>query len=97
MAVGEPYGSVELINNLDAGLPLYLQSNDNSSLAIINVKLVGAENYKMSTILAKDPLPNVKNAFYVVSREESHKGLHPGGSGANKSQPAAFAYWSYYG
>ncbi|GJV08190.1 ribonuclease H-like domain-containing protein [Tanacetum coccineum] len=118
MVVGEPYRSVELINNLDTGLPLYLQSNDNSSLAIINVKLVGAENYKIvvlsqqweicnaivyvgqvyseiaseflmglndvyqpirSTILAKDPLPNIKNAFYVVSREESHKGLHPGG------------------
>nr|GEX30720.1 ribonuclease H-like domain-containing protein [Tanacetum cinerariifolium] len=27
-----------------------------------------------STILAKDPLPNVKDAFYVVSMEESHKG-----------------------
>ncbi|GJX11860.1 ribonuclease H-like domain-containing protein [Tanacetum coccineum] len=43
-----------------------------------------------STILAKDPLPNVKDAFYVVSKEESHRGLHPGGSGSNKSQPAAF-------
>ncbi|GJR77274.1 ribonuclease H-like domain-containing protein [Tanacetum coccineum] len=43
-----------------------------------------------STILAKDPLPNVKDAFYVVSREESHKGLHLGSSGTNKSQPAAF-------
>ncbi|GJS73693.1 putative RNA-directed DNA polymerase [Tanacetum coccineum] len=30
-----------------------------------------------SNILAKDPLPNVKDAFYVVSREESHRGLHP--------------------
>ncbi|GJZ02636.1 hypothetical protein Tco_0520597, partial [Tanacetum coccineum] len=29
--------------------------------------------------LAKDPLSNVKDAFYVVSREESNKGLHPGG------------------
>nr|GEW21140.1 ribonuclease H-like domain-containing protein [Tanacetum cinerariifolium] len=28
-----------------------------------------------STILAMDPLPNVKDAFYVVSREESHRGL----------------------
>ncbi|GKA47229.1 hypothetical protein Tco_0740112 [Tanacetum coccineum] len=150
-------------------------SNDYSSLAIVNVKLVGAENYKMwatamkialkgkirwvllmlketydkmdglslwrefdiltilpacvcegrtactcyakfrsvkhtqlirlmqflmslndiyqlirSTILAKDPLLNVMDAFYVVSREESHRGLHPGSSGANKSQPTAF-------
>ncbi|GJT21426.1 ribonuclease H-like domain-containing protein [Tanacetum coccineum] len=43
-----------------------------------------------STILAKDPLPNVMDAFYVVSREESHRGLHPSGSSANKSQPTAF-------
>nr|GEY91040.1 ribonuclease H-like domain-containing protein [Tanacetum cinerariifolium] len=121
-------------------------SNDNIGLAIVNVKLVGAENYKMwavamkialkgknkmgfingwilrslsqelyvgqvyskitfevcdelketydkmdgSTILAKDPLPIVKDAFYVVSREESHRGLHPGGSDSYKSQPTAF-------
>ncbi|GKC43827.1 ribonuclease H-like domain-containing protein [Tanacetum coccineum] len=124
MAIGDPFGSgsIDLINNLDVGNPLYLQSNDNSSFAIVNVKLVGAENYKMwattmkialkwknkmgfidgwilrflsqelyvrqvyseiasepirSNILAKDPLPNVKDAFYVVSREESHRGLHP--------------------
>ncbi|GJU30928.1 ribonuclease H-like domain-containing protein [Tanacetum coccineum] len=37
-----------------------------------------------STILDKDPLPNVKDAFYVVSREESHRGLHPGSSSTNK-------------
>nr|GEW28866.1 putative Gag-polypeptide of LTR copia-type [Tanacetum cinerariifolium] len=43
----EPFGSAELINNLDDGNPLYLQSNDNSGLAIVNVKLVGVENYKM--------------------------------------------------
>ncbi|GJY35044.1 hypothetical protein Tco_0420422 [Tanacetum coccineum] len=45
-----------------------------------------------SNILARDPLPDVKEAFNVVSREESHRGLHPGtGSGfGNKVQPAAF-------
>ncbi|GKB85257.1 putative RNA-directed DNA polymerase [Tanacetum coccineum] len=43
-----------------------------------------------STILAKDPLPNVKDAFYVVSREESHRGLHPSNTASNKAQPAAF-------
>ncbi|GKA99135.1 putative RNA-directed DNA polymerase [Tanacetum coccineum] len=224
MAIGDASGSVEMINNLNVGNPLYLQTNDNTGLAIINVKLVGAENYKMcatamkialkgknkigfidgtcvkqessdvlsqqwercnaivletydkmdgsvvfnlmhkinnmkqgdlsvsdyyhklnslwrefyiltilpayvcegrivctcdaksgsvkhtqlirlmqflmglndvyqpirSTILAKDPLPNVKDAFYVVSREESHRGLHSGGSGTNKSQPVTF-------
>ncbi|GJX23687.1 ribonuclease H-like domain-containing protein [Tanacetum coccineum] len=43
-----------------------------------------------STILANDPLPNVKDAFYVVSREEFHIGLHLGGSSTKKSQPATF-------
>ncbi|GJZ01703.1 hypothetical protein Tco_0519664 [Tanacetum coccineum] len=85
--------SVELINNFDADNPLYLQSNDNSSLAIINDVLNGSNDvYQpiMSTILGKDPLPNVNDAFYVVSREESHRGLHVGGFGTNKSQPDAF-------
>ncbi|GJR51864.1 putative RNA-directed DNA polymerase [Tanacetum coccineum] len=31
-----------------------------------------------SNLLARDPLPNVKEAFVVVSREESHRGLAPG-------------------
>ncbi|GKA85651.1 ribonuclease H-like domain-containing protein [Tanacetum coccineum] len=36
-----------------------------------------------SNILARDPLPDMKEAFNVVSREESHRGLHPGlGSGS---------------
>ncbi|GKD51417.1 ribonuclease H-like domain-containing protein, partial [Tanacetum coccineum] len=45
-----------------------------------------------SNIVARDPLPDVKEAFNVVSREESHRGLHLGiGSGfGNKVQPAAF-------
>ncbi|GJS38607.1 hypothetical protein Tco_0563650 [Tanacetum coccineum] len=221
MEIGDAFGSnVDLINNLDAGNPLYLQNNDNSSLAIVNVKLetsvvlsqqwerynaivlgwileslsqelyvgqvyseVASEvwtklketydkmdgsvvfnlmhkvnNLKQgdlsipdyyhklnslwrefdiltilptcvcegrppcncdaksgssrhtqlirlmqflmglndvyqpirSTILAKDPLPNVKNAFYVVSREKSHRGLHPGSSSFSKVQPATF-------
>nr|GEX96094.1 ribonuclease H-like domain-containing protein [Tanacetum cinerariifolium] len=32
---------------------------------------------KRSNILARDLLPDVKEAFNVVSREESHRGLHP--------------------
>ncbi|GKF73877.1 hypothetical protein Tco_0220209, partial [Tanacetum coccineum] len=31
-----------------------------------------------SNILASDPLPDVKEAFNVVSREESHRGVHSG-------------------
>ncbi|GKA26981.1 hypothetical protein Tco_0713149 [Tanacetum coccineum] len=56
-----------LINNFDGGNPLFLHANDNSSMSIIN----------FNTILAKDPLPNVKDPFNIVSREESQRGLHP--------------------
>nr|GFB13907.1 hypothetical protein [Tanacetum cinerariifolium] len=41
-------------------------------------------------MFAKDPLPNVKDAFYVVSKEESHRGLHPDSSTSSKTQPASF-------
>ncbi|GJY67437.1 ribonuclease H-like domain-containing protein [Tanacetum coccineum] len=34
-------------NSLDAGNPLHLQTNDNSSSALINVKLIGCENYRV--------------------------------------------------
>nr|GEX92633.1 hypothetical protein [Tanacetum cinerariifolium] len=45
-----------------------------------------------SNILARDPLLDVKEAFNVVSREESHRGLHSGSgsSSGNKVQHAAF-------
>ncbi|GJW30331.1 putative RNA-directed DNA polymerase [Tanacetum coccineum] len=42
-----------------------------------------------SNLLAKDPLPDVKDAFVVVVREESHRGLAPGKISA-KTNPAAF-------
>ncbi|GJT81300.1 putative RNA-directed DNA polymerase [Tanacetum coccineum] len=52
---------------------------------------IAFENIR-SNILARDPLPDVKEAFNVVSREESHRGLHPrtGSGSGNKVQPAAF-------
>ena len=42
-----------------------------------------------SNLLSRDPLPDVKDAFAVVSREESHRGFSPG-SLIVKSVPAAF-------
>ncbi|GJS74995.1 copia protein [Tanacetum coccineum] len=148
-----------LINNLDAGNPLFLHSNDHSNVSIVNFKLTGSENNKMwsttmkislkgknkmgfidgtcvklvtsvvlpsngkcvmilflfetlvlclknsiwvkyilkllsklmqflmglndvyqpimSNLLEKDPLPDVNDAFAIVSREESHRGLGP--------------------
>ncbi|GJZ83159.1 ribonuclease H-like domain-containing protein [Tanacetum coccineum] len=46
-----------------------------------------------SNILARDPLPDVKEAFNVVSREESHRGLHSGSgsSSGNKVTKGAFS------
>ncbi|GKC11253.1 reverse transcriptase domain-containing protein [Tanacetum coccineum] len=41
-----------------------------------------------SNLLARDPLPDLKEAFTVVSREESHMGLAPGKLSAKN--PAAF-------
>ncbi|GKE44801.1 ribonuclease H-like domain-containing protein, partial [Tanacetum coccineum] len=45
-----------------------------------------------SNILARDPLLDMKDAFNVVSREESHKGLHPRSRSRSRSkvQPVAF-------
>nr|GEW79903.1 ribonuclease H-like domain-containing protein [Tanacetum cinerariifolium] len=45
-----------------------------------------------SNILARDPIPYVREAFNVVYREESHRGLYPrtGSGSGNKVQPAAF-------
>nr|GEU76526.1 ribonuclease H-like domain-containing protein [Tanacetum cinerariifolium] len=45
-----------------------------------------------SNIIARDPLPDVDEAFNMVYREESHRGLHPEtGSGlGNKVQPTTF-------
>ncbi|GJT86021.1 hypothetical protein Tco_1067738 [Tanacetum coccineum] len=42
-----------------------------------------------SNLLERDPLPDVKDAFVVVSREESHRGLAPSKITA-KTNPAAF-------
>ena len=42
---GETSNVPVLINNLDAGNPLHVQTNDNSSTTLIPFKLLGTENY----------------------------------------------------
>ncbi|GJY87883.1 ribonuclease H-like domain-containing protein [Tanacetum coccineum] len=116
-----------LIISLDAGILLFLQNNDNSNAPIVNVKLIGSDNYKMwltairialkgkhkigfvdgtyvipvtspilsqqwerSNLLAREPLPDVKEAFNVVSREESHRGLHLNSGSSGKAKPTSF-------
>ncbi|GKC89066.1 ribonuclease H-like domain-containing protein, partial [Tanacetum coccineum] len=39
--------NTDLISSLDVGNPLHLQTNDNSSGALVNVKLTGCENYRV--------------------------------------------------
>ncbi|GJW76258.1 putative transcription factor interactor and regulator CCHC(Zn) family protein [Tanacetum coccineum] len=66
MAVGDDSGSnIELISNLDAGNPLYLQNNDNSSISLVNVKLVGAENYKMWATAVKIALKGKNKMGFI--------------------------------
>nr|GEV61146.1 ribonuclease H-like domain-containing protein [Tanacetum cinerariifolium] len=48
-----------------------------------------------SNILAREPLLDVKEAFNVVTKEESYRGLHPDAGSSNKAQPAAFVVKSY--
>ncbi|GKC17701.1 ribonuclease H-like domain-containing protein, partial [Tanacetum coccineum] len=154
MAPNDPSGSTVLINNLDTGNPLHIQTNDNSSTTLIPFEFLGIKNYRIwssamklalqarnkysfvdelestydkvdgpvifnllqksnyvkqggtsvadyyhrlnslwrefdaltklpkcvceplrSTLLTRDPLPEVKDAYTIVSREESHKGI----------------------
>nr|GEW21052.1 hypothetical protein [Tanacetum cinerariifolium] len=44
--------SIDSISSLDAGNPLYLQTNDNNSGPLINLKLTGSENYKPRYLLS---------------------------------------------
>ncbi|GJU68846.1 hypothetical protein Tco_1255105 [Tanacetum coccineum] len=77
MAVGEPSGSVELINNLDAGRTACTYDAKSGSakhtqlirLMQFLIGLIDVYQPIRSNILAKDPLANVNDAFYVVSRE----------------------------
>ncbi|GJT68069.1 putative transcription factor interactor and regulator CCHC(Zn) family protein [Tanacetum coccineum] len=43
-----------------------------------------------SNLLAREPLPEVKDAFVIVSREESHRGLAPGKLSIKSSHAAFF-------
>ncbi|GKC68141.1 ribonuclease H-like domain-containing protein, partial [Tanacetum coccineum] len=99
MAIGDASGSsVDLINNLDAGRPSCTcdaKSGSTKYTQLIRLMqffmgLIDVYQPIRSTILAKDPLPNVKYALYVVSREESHRGLYPGSSSTTDCYPAGF-------
>lgn len=55
--------------------------------------LMGLDDVYMqvrSNLLMREPLPDVKSAFAIISREESHRGVSLSGTSGNKSQPSAF-------
>nr|GEV97269.1 hypothetical protein [Tanacetum cinerariifolium] len=84
---GDTYSSDDKISNLDLVNPLHLQTSDFNSNTIISVELTGTENYKFlmslndvfqpirSSLLARETLPDVKDAFAIISIEESHRGI----------------------
>ncbi|GJX21812.1 ribonuclease H-like domain-containing protein [Tanacetum coccineum] len=47
MVGGDPSSPTVLINNIDAGNPLHIQANDNSSTILIPFKLRGTKNYRI--------------------------------------------------
>ncbi|GJV39998.1 ribonuclease H-like domain-containing protein [Tanacetum coccineum] len=67
MAPNDPSGSssIVLINNLDAGNPLHIQTNDNSSTTLIPFKLSVTENYKIWSSLMKLAL-QARNKYSFV-------------------------------
>ncbi|GKA61768.1 hypothetical protein Tco_0761287 [Tanacetum coccineum] len=111
-----------VLNNLDAGIPLHMNPNDSSNTFSIPSNLLGsirqcgsyvADYYHRlnslwrefdaliklptctcdankelsvrSALLTRDPLPEVKDAYTIVSREESYKGI-PESSSVTKSK-----------
>ncbi|XP_071727532.1 uncharacterized protein [Rutidosis leptorrhynchoides] len=71
-----------------AAAPEFQQHNKDLKLMQF---LMGLDNVYMSTrsnLLLRDPLPDVKSTFAILSREESHRGVS--GVGTSKSLNSAF-------
>ena len=71
-------------------------TNHNQQLKLMQFLMGLDESYSpiRSNILMQDPLPTLRVAFSIVSREESHKGNKPSSS-ANKGLTSAFASKSF--
>ncbi|GKA50886.1 ribonuclease H-like domain-containing protein [Tanacetum coccineum] len=88
------FNSEDLISSLDLSNPLHLENSDFSSNTIISVKLTGTKNYRVWVASMKlaintknktgfiDGLLDVKDAFAIVSREESHRGIASSSTGS---------------
>ncbi|GJR84177.1 ribonuclease H-like domain-containing protein [Tanacetum coccineum] len=73
----------------NAGNPLYFQPADHSNVPIFLMGLNDVYQPVRSNLLAREPLPEVKDAFAIVSREESHRRLSPGKLSV-KNSPTTF-------
>lgn len=64
-------------------------SNHNNLIKLMQFLMGLDEVYQpiRSNILTREPLPSVKTAFAIISREESHRGIH---NSSNKTQASAF-------
>ncbi|GJQ92446.1 hypothetical protein Tco_0003585 [Tanacetum coccineum] len=79
---------------IDINDPLYLHSSDTNVFSS-NAKLMWdelAETYDKidCTLLTTEPLPTVKEAFSLLSKDESHGNMHSGSLGV-KASSSAFA------
>ncbi|GKC86158.1 retrovirus-related pol polyprotein from transposon TNT 1-94, partial [Tanacetum coccineum] len=63
-----------LINNLDAGNPLHIQTNDNSNIALIPFKLLGTENYRIWASAMKLAL-QARNKFSFINATVDSKAV----------------------
>ncbi|GJY62865.1 putative LTR copia-type gag-polypeptide [Tanacetum coccineum] len=68
MAIGDPSGSgyADLINNLDDGSPLHMNSNDSTSTSLIPFKLIRTKNYRIWSSAMKLAL-QARNKFAFVN------------------------------
>ncbi|GJZ98183.1 hypothetical protein Tco_0670636 [Tanacetum coccineum] len=85
--------NVTLISKLDVIHPLHLYPNDSSTLIVVSIKrsntdeVLGLDDSYMqlrSNILAKEPLPDAKGPYALISSKESLRAVVIG-SGAGTS------------
>ncbi|GJT37005.1 hypothetical protein Tco_0936870 [Tanacetum coccineum] len=88
-----PSNSDDLISSLDMGNPLHLQNSDLSSSTIAFVKLTGLNDVYQpirSSLLSRETFPDVKDAFAIIFRQESHRGIASSSVSVPKLQTTNF-------
>ncbi|GKC20644.1 ribonuclease H-like domain-containing protein, partial [Tanacetum coccineum] len=65
----------EVFSTLDAGNPLHLQTNDNNSGALVNIKLTDSENYRVWATAMKIALPARNKMGFVDELKDTYDKL----------------------